>query len=554
MDVLIQRLLGSPHLRVENWQCEEQCSLIQLQVASVQPTPACPQCHQPAVRLHSHYRRTLADLPWSGYSLQIQLGVRKFFCGNPTCRQRIFTERLPDVVEPWARRTRRLAQRLTAIGLALGGMAGARLSRHFGLEVSRDTLLRLIRRLPWPDTPTPSILGVDDWAYRKRHTYGTILVDLTRRRPVTLLADREAETLAQWLRAHPGVTVISRDRAKAYAEGARAGAPHAIQVADRFHLLQNLGEALDQLFSAHGAALNRVKTRMSHEPFVRADGTVAVPVPPTQPTLRAREWAEQRRTRRLTNYTRVWDLHRRGWSDRAIARQVGVGRMTVVRYLQAPVFPERKGRRDHGRSLLDPYKEYLLKRWNAGHQEVRPLFREIQRQGYGGSYATVARYARRVRQAQGLNSRPPLPRGKGPEVIEPRQPPLTPRRATWLVLRRPEQRDAGDDRLIRQLKDQHADLAVAIELAQEFAAIVRQPAAVDPLDGWLTRVAQSAVPALQRFAKGLLDDYPAVQAGLTLPWSNGAVEGQINRLKMLKRTMYGRASLDLLSRRFLLAA
>jgi len=181
--------------------------------------------------------------------------VRKLFCDNVVCPRRIFTERLPDLAEPWARRTNRLAERLTTVGLALGGAPGARLSGHFGIGVSRHTLLRLVRRQPLPDRPAPAILGVDDWTHRKRQSYGTLLVDLEQSRPVALLADRQADTLAGWLRTHPGVKMVARDRSVAYAEGIRAGAPQAIQMTDRFHLLQNLSEALDQVFSAHGSEM-----------------------------------------------------------------------------------------------------------------------------------------------------------------------------------------------------------------------------------------------------------------------------------------------------------
>ena len=210
--------------------------------------------------------------------------------------------------------------------------------------------------------------------------------------------------------------------------------------------------------------------------------------------------------------------------------------MTVVRYLQALTFPERKGRSDKGRSLLNPYKEHLLTHWNAGYRDARRLFREIRRKGYTGSYATVARYASRLRQAQGLRPRERRPGERLPIVTEPRQRPLTTRRATSLVLQRPEKHQPEDEQLVTRIKAQHAELSVAIELARDFAEIVRQRQP-DRFDGWLVRAADSAIAALRRFAKGLRDDYEAVKAGMTLLWSNGPVEGHINRLKMLKRQM-----------------
>jgi transposase len=431
--------------------------------------------------------------------------------------------------------------------------AGARLAHLLGLPASRDTLLRLVRRLPLPSIPPLSAIGVDDWAHRKRQRYGTIVVDLEQRRPVALLNDRDAETLAHWLRMHPGVTIIARDRMKAYMDGARAGAPQATQVADRFHLLQNLAEALDQVFSAQGPALKAVSTALSRTPVVQPDGQTAVPVPPSLPTPQAQTQAARRRSRRLATYEQVWSLYRQGWSNRAIAQQLGMGRMTVVRYLQAPTFPERKGRSDTGKSVLTPYKEHLLKRWNTGGREALQLFWDLRRRGYTGSYPTVAPYAQRLRQAQGLRPRERRLGQTLPCVVEVQPQPLTTRQATRLVLKRPEHRTNVDRQLLAHLESQHSDLAGAIGLAQDFCALVRQHQA-DRFDAWLARAVASSVAPLQRFAMGLRADYEAVKAGLRLPWSNGPVEGHINRLKMLKRQMFGRAKLDLLRRRFLRAA
>jgi len=377
---------------------------ITLRVRSTQAMAPCPLCTTPARRIHSHYERALADLPWAHYRVRLQLRVRKWFCPNRQCPRCIFTERLPTVAAPWARRTLRLTQRLLALGVALGGRAGVRLSHAWDLGGSRHTLLRGLRRQPTPSCPTPTVLGVDDFALRKRHTYGTILVDLERHQPVALLADRTAETLAQWLREHPGVQVIARDRASAYAEGAQQGAPTAIQVADRFHLIQNLAEALEPVFTTHAHALQAVNAAMRQQPVLLSNGTQAVPVPPppTPPAEEAR--AAQRAARRKARYDEVWLLHRQGWSTVAIAAQVGCSQRTIERYLQMPTWPERQHRRHYGRSIVDPYKAYILERWNAGCHTAIQLFQELQARGYTGSYRRVTAYVSRIRHGQNIQT------------------------------------------------------------------------------------------------------------------------------------------------------
>ena len=506
----------------------------------------CPLCGRRSKRVHSRYERTLADLPWGAYAVTIRLRVRRLFCRNSRCERRIFTERLPEIALPWARRTRRLDGRLTALGLALGGSAGVRLGAKLGLAGSRNTLLRRVRQAPVPPAVTPSALGVDDWALRKRATYGTILVDLERRRPVALLPDREAGTLAAWLRAHPGVAVITRDRSGAYAKGARTGAPQAVQVADRFHLLQNLAETLEVVFTSHAKHLRAVD--QARRAATSKNGTLLLPS--AEPQKRAGFLAGARHERRKAQHEQVWALHRQGWSGDQIGLRLGISRRTVSRHLRSEAFPERRTRRDAGRSRIDPWQSVVLEHWNEGRRNGCTLLRDLQRLGYRGSYATLMYYLRRLKALQGSmepdRSRPVL------AAVAPRRE-LTPRTAAWTVLRREERRSAQDREVLAELRQYNPELDEAIALAEEFPALVRrrEPERLDP---WLQRAQNSTLVSLRRFAKRLSADYDAVRAAVTLGWSNGPVEGQINRLKMLKRTMYGRAGLDLLGRRFLLAA
>ncbi len=494
-------LPGAIHVRLETWALEPAHSTVTISIHARAATACCPLCGRRSKRVHSRYQRTLADLPWGEHAATVLLSVRRLFCDNARCERRIFAERLPDVAAPWARRTVRLAGRLTVVGLALGGAAGARFGSRLGLAASRNTLLRLVRQAPLPAMPTPSALGVDDWALRKRQSYGTVLVDLERRRPVALLPGREADTLATWLRGHPGVEVISRDRGGAYAKGARDGAPGAVQVADRFHLLQNLAEALEVVFTRHAQDLHAAE--QGHcETMAAEDGTG--PVPPSEPPPGIQELAAGRRERRIAIHEQVWRLRGQGWTAEAIARHLAIGRASVFRTLRHEMFPKRGRRADAGRSLLDPWRDAVLGHWNSGRRDGRGLFRLLRQQGYRGSYATLSRYLHRLRgapeRARSSQSPPVL-------AAAPRRT-LTPRTATWLVLRRVDERSTEDQALLANLCRQAPALEEVIGLADAFTALVRARAP-DRLDPWLKRAADDTVQQMQRFAKRLSADYDA---------------------------------------------
>ena len=306
------------------------------------------------------------------------------------------------------------------------------------------------------------------------------------------------------------------------------------------------------MFLTQSQALDAVNALLHQQPVPLSDGAMAVPVPPHDISLPAQQRAAQRQAHRQALHTQVWALHREGWTAPAIAQQVGLSLRTVQRDLRTATFAGRRRRSDLGESGLTPYKPYLLERWNAGCYNAMRLFRDLRQRGYAGGYGGVAAYARRLRQAQGLPPGHRCPRQPLPAVAEPACQPLTPRRATWLVLRRETKRTEAEAQQLAQLREQQAEVTEAIELAQAFTQLVRQRQP-ESLDLWLQRASASTVEAIQRFAAGLYEDYAAVKAGVTLPWSTGPVEGHINRLKMLKRQMFGRARLDLLSRRFVRA-
>jgi transposase len=519
---------------------------------AVVPGATCPCCGWLSERVHSRYRRTLLDLPWQGNAVQIALSVRKFFCDNRSCERRVFAERFPAVAKRYARKTCRLAEALRELTYLAGGEAACRIARAFGLLVSPDALLLHLRRSSPPVSPAPRVLGVDDWAFRKGHRYGTILVDLERRRLVDLLPERSSQSLASWLKQHPGIEVISRDRAAVYAEGAAQGAPKAEQVADRWHLLHNLGEAMERLTAQHHRQLRQAAERM-------APSLPEVPAAPKACVVHNLPRFEQRRLERrevrLGRYNQITALRQQGWTVQAIAGQVGVSKRTVQRFLHAPSYPER-ARRSRQPCGTDPFAPYLRRRFEQGCRNAAQLHREVQAQGFAGCYTSVRNLVVGFAAAcspEDQNGRTP-PGPKSRSWVH-SQPPVPPSRsvAWWLQghFRSSDSHSQAQQRaFLEHLYAVSPVLKEAAELAREFIQIVkerREPA----LDGWLTKAGQSACPELRLFARGLTQDLAAVRNALLFEWSNGQTEGQVNRLKMLKRQMYGRASFDLLRARVL---
>jgi len=498
--------------------------------------------------LHSHYQRTVADLPWHGVRIRLQLSTRRLRCKNALCSRKVFCERLPKVVAASARKTVRLTSALQLLAFALGGEAGARAACGLGLRTSGDTLLRRIRQTPLPQAPTPSALGVDDWAKRKGRSYGTILVDLERRRPIELLADREAGTLADWLKEQTGVEVVTRDRATYYADGISAGAPHALQVADRFHLLKNLREVVERVINSQRRALREAAQLLS--PFrAMSESLKEQSLPSLHPksassrrSVKELMRQQTKREQRIERYEEIKRMRAEGQSISSIARKLGMQRATVRMFLRADEYPEAR----HGSqpSKVQPFAEYLKERWLAGCHNARQLYREITALGYRGHLKVLQAYLEPWRKL--------LPEAihrmhRVPEVRTP-----APRTAAWWLLLNEEKLKDEEREFITQITTSQPEIAMAQALAREFQRLLRDRAEPE-LDGWFTAVEESGVMEFRNFAKGLRRDERAVRAAMKSEWSNGQVEGQVNRLKLLKRQMYGRAKFDLLRARVLYA-
>lgn len=517
---------------------------ITLRMRTIQPRARCPQCHQPSTRKHSRYVRTVADLPWLGVTVRVHLQTRRFFCQQPGCPQQIFCERVPTVVAPSARRTRRLAHALCRVGFALGGEAGARLAQMLSMSSSPDTLLREIRRAALPPPAPPRVVGVDDWAKRKGSRYGTILIDLERRTPVELLPDREAGTLHQWFVAHPEIEIISRDRAPQYAEAARSGAPHAVQVVDRWHVLKNLSEAVQRVLARQRTAIEEATRRMREHQQRQPDITL------TLPSLSSSEATEIERHRatRYARYCAVKQLQRQGVSQQGIVRTLAMSHNTVRRYVRADTFPERAQYRLGSR--LDAYLPFLHARWAQGVRTPAVLWQELRAQGYPGTVRMIERYVVRLGQRlQGLSPQESAQFLQGATTFK------TPavRQVTAWLQRPLSALSVEQTQFVTHLCEGTPAIRVVRELALAFRQLMKART-VAALSAWVETAEQCPVPEVRTFAVGIRQEYPAVAASLEYSWSNGPVEGQVNRLKTIKRQMYGRANFDLLRARVLWTA
>jgi transposase len=495
------------------------------------PEAACPKCGAVSRRVHSRYARTLADAAIGGRQVEIRLAVRRFFCPAAGCKRKTFAEQVHGLTARYARKTPLLAGMLGNIAVALAGRAGSRLATALAVPASRQFMLRLVMATPDPDAPSPRVLGVDDFAIRRGQAYATLLIDCETGAPLDMLEGREAQPLADWLAAHPGVEVICRDRSGSFADGARTGAPDAVQVADRFHLWQNLAKAAEKCVAAHRGCLAEPGPRPAaaeDDPPAPEPACEAAPDPTGKFAERARR-----------HHALVHGLRAEGRGLREIARHLGWGLHTVQRYDRAATWQElADGRWKAPRaSKLDPFKPYLREHASAGHGSIARLYREIRELGYTGSYHVVRAYMDQHRP-----ERAPLPPA-----------PPTVRDATCWLTCHPDSLTEDDKPRLKAILDRCPELQAASSQVRSFATMLTQLTGQD-LPQWITDAKEAGLPGISSFAKGLELDLDAVASGLTMTWSSGPVEGRVNHIKMIKRQMFGRAGLPLLRKRVLLTA
>jgi transposase len=467
---------------------------------------ACPGCGLVSRRVHSRYERNLADTASGGQEVVICLHARRFFCRNEACAKATFAEQVPGLTTRYGRRTCSLDGVLQAVAMALGGRAGARLSTRLACSASRSTLLRLIRAAPDPEGATPHILGVDDFALRKGHVYGTVLVDIETRRPVDMLPERSAESFRAWLDAHPGAEIICRDRAGCYAEGATQGAPLATQVADRWHLWHNLAEAVERTAGRHRACLR--------EPLLQPG-----PGPQAEAASPAPERGLAARTR--ARHAEVHAALGRGLTITEISRTLRLERKTVRRYATAATAGQLiSGARLPRPGLLGAHQAYLRRRWDEGIRSTERLHQELRERGYRGSLRTLRRLTAQLRRDTAIPAPPPAPAAR--------------KAASW-ILTPPGKLTDADRATLGQITSRCEELAATRHLVRDFADMLCHRHG-EHLETWAAQAEASPVSELRGFARGLRKDWAAVTAGLTVPYSSGPVEGHVNRIKMIKRT------------------
>ena len=523
-------------------------------------SPSCPGCGTLSRSRHSSYVRTLQDLSAQGTPVTIQARVARWRCRNDQCDRRIFAERVPTLAALFSHRTARFAGIVRLFGHSAGGRPSERLLARLGMPVSDTTILRAVKKRSAPATACPAarVVGIDEWAWRKGTNYGTIMVDLERHRVVELLGDRSTATTADWFTQHPEIEIVSRDRAGSYADAARQGAPQACQVADRFHLLKNLRETIERQLGGFEAAIRASPIDVEDDQDTMEQPASEQPAPRSEAAVRESLVRRGRDAARRAMFDEIRALYEAGSTVTEIARKLGLGPRRVYRWVRRIEVPET--------SVMAPkpctpayFEAFLARSWAEGTTKVRHLFSDIRHRGYTGSYSHLARFLApwRNRSPSGDETKrlhsddEEAPAASCVRVRDPMSGRLiSPPTAAALCVKPRGQMTDRQIVNVDTLKAASDEFTTMRHLAMRFRGLLRGGTA-ERLDIWLQDARGSGIYGLRRFARAARQDIEAVRNAVLEPWSNGQTEGQINKLKTLKRAMYGRAGIDLLRARIL---
>lgn len=568
----------------------------------------CPSCDQESNRIHSQYERKPLDVSWGNYPLHLNLKVFRFFCDNPLCRQRVFCQRHAEFLSVHAQATTRFNETMQQMAQELGGEGGCRLGFRLGIRRSADTYLRHLKQKPLSMSTVSRVIGIDDWAWRKGHHYGTIICDLERGEVIDILPDREDATVVAWLQAHPNIEVITRDRAKCYREAATTGAPQAVQIADRWHLLKNLTDAVKRTLEGYQPLLKEMSFAISvhfaetntPQPYVATQTYHPLEIPDDietleiqlqdtslAPAIRRRllhslihrfrdanipikemmartgvsratlyryfnndvvsitviqppDEAEKPLSASQLRHEQIGQLRDGGVTIAEIMRQVGVSRATVYRVLTT-MNKSHKGQRDYFPGVeLRSWSNRFDELWQAGYRNPEHIWHSLRQEAYAMSFARV-----RMAVYRQVNPLSTTPKGILSQYV------YRPRKAAWCFALDPLKLDKIDYQFLLMCLQMSPEFLQLYTLAQAFHRLIVHRRSLALFEYWIAQALSAPFPEMQQFARGLLQDESAVRAALTSTWSNGPVEGQVLRLKLKRRSMYGRGSLDLLKRRIM---
>lgn len=507
---------------------------------------ACPGCGHESVVVHSRYLRRPRDLPVQGRPVRLLIVARRWRCSNRDCSRKTFNESFAGLVQRHAQRTGRMTELMRHLIVNQSSTVAERLAEVIGIDVSGRTLLRVVGNEE-VHVPTPRVVGLDDFALRRGVTYGTIFCDLEKGKPIDIVVGRTKQDVLRWLQNHPGIEIAARDRASSYADALSVGAPGAIQVADRFHLVKNLSDALKEVVDRQSWALpepaplpvSASEPDLAPEPELTPERKQA----PGSPSKRAKRAAAAERLER--RYSEVIQLHADGMPVRKIAKVTGFCRATIRKYLASVQVPKRAERR-RVPSMIDPFMDYLEERWESGCHNVHALWVELAGQGFTGSESNLRRVLGPWRAEL-----PKAPR-KGRKRVQKDNctPKTTWKEVRWALLRFPEHLSDVQRQLLQEFLPLHPELSRARDLIERFRRMLKEHDSAS-FETWVKDASESALAPFERLARTFESDRLAVIAGIELPWSTGPVEGQITRVKLLKRIGYGRAGLALLRARIL---